>query len=45
MNRHKIVVLDGYCENPGDISWDALKEFGELVVYDRTSYEIGRAHV
>ena len=28
----KIVVLDGYTENPGDLSWDALKEFGELVV-------------
>ena len=34
----KIVVLDGYTENPGDLSWDALKEFGELTVYDRTSY-------
>lgn len=33
----KIVVLDGYTENPGDLSWDALREFGELVVYDRTS--------
>lgn len=32
----KIVVLDGYTENPGDLSWDALREFGELVVYDRT---------
>lgn len=34
----KIVVLDGYTENPGDLSWDALKELGELTVYDRTSY-------
>lgn len=34
----KIVVLDGYVENPGDLSWDALKEYGELTVYDRTSY-------
>ncbi|MGP1419941.1 MAG: D-2-hydroxyacid dehydrogenase [Sphaerochaetaceae bacterium] len=34
----KIVVLDGYTENPGDLSWDALGEFGELTVYDRTSY-------
>lgn len=34
----KIVVLDGYTENPGDLSWDALREFGELTVYDRTSY-------
>lgn len=34
----KIVVLDGYTENPGDLSWDALKAFGEVTVYDRTSY-------
>ena len=33
----KIVVLDGYTENPGDLSWDALAELGELSVYDRTS--------
>ena len=35
----KIVVLDGYTENPGDLSWSALEQLGELVVYDRTSYE------
>lgn len=35
----KIVVLDGYTENPGDLSWDALKKYGELTVYDRTPYE------
>ena len=35
----KIVILDGYTENPGDLSWDALKEFGELMVYDHTPYE------
>ena len=34
----KLVVLDGYTENPGDLSWDALKEFGDLAVYDRTSF-------
>ena len=33
----KIVVLDGYTENPGDLSWDQLGELGELTVYDRTS--------
>lgn len=38
MDRHKIVVLDGYTENPGDLSWDQIKEFGDLTVYDRTSY-------
>ncbi len=32
----KIVVLDGYTLNPGDLSWDALKQLGELVVYERT---------
>ena len=35
----KIVVLDGYTENPGDLSWDPLAALGELTVYDRTSYE------
>lgn len=33
----KIVVLDGYRENPGDLSWGELEELGELTVYDRTS--------
>lgn len=32
----KIVVLDGYTLNPGDLSWDALGKLGELTVYDRT---------
>ncbi len=32
----KIVVLDGYTENPGDLSWDELGQLGELTVYDRT---------
>ena len=35
----KIVLLDGYTENPGDLSWESLKAFGEFVVYDRTPYE------
>lgn len=33
----KIVVLDGYTENPGDLSWDPLRTLGELTVYDRSS--------
>ncbi|MBR0260685.1 MAG: D-2-hydroxyacid dehydrogenase, partial [Selenomonadaceae bacterium] len=33
----KIVVLDGYTLNPGDLSWDALKTLGECKIYDRTS--------
>lgn len=32
----KIVVLDGYTLNPGDLTWDRLKEYGEVTVYDRT---------
>jgi glycerate dehydrogenase len=32
----KIVVLDGYCLNPGDLTWDALRAFGEVEVFDRT---------
>ena len=32
----KIVVLDGYTENPGDLSWDGVSAFGDLTVYDRT---------
>lgn len=34
----KIVVLDGYTENPGDLSWDGLRALGELIVYDRTPF-------
>lgn len=34
----KIVVLDGYTENPGDLSWADLEALGEVTVYDRTSY-------
>lgn len=33
----KIVVLDGYTENPGDLSWEELAKLGDLTVYDRTS--------
>jgi len=32
----KIVVLDGYAANPGDIGWEDLKALGEVTVYDRT---------
>ena len=32
----KIVILDGYTENPGDLSWDGFEAVGELKVYDRT---------
>lgn len=32
----KIVILDGYGANPGDLSWDGLSEVGQVTVYDRT---------
>ena len=35
----KIVVLDGYTENPGDLSWEGLEALGSMTVYDK----IGRA--
>lgn len=47
----EIVVLDGYTENPGDLSWEGLEKLGELSVYDRTADEqeairrIGKAEI
>ena len=35
----KIVVLDGYTLNPGDISWEGMEALGEVTVYDRTKPE------
>lgn len=32
----KLVVLDGYTLNPGDLSWDGMKQFGDLEVHERT---------
>src|SRR5476651_734405 len=33
-----IVVLDGYTLNPGDLSWDALNQLGDVTIHDRTPY-------
>lgn len=33
----KITILDGYTENPGDLSWDGVARFGNLKIFDRTS--------
>ena len=41
----KIVVLDGYTENPGDLSWAELAALGELTVYDRTAQEDAAARI
>ncbi|HML46569.1 MAG TPA: D-2-hydroxyacid dehydrogenase, partial [Clostridia bacterium] len=35
----KIVILDGYTLNPGDLSWEGFEALGELTVYDRTPAE------
>lgn len=35
----KIVILDGYAANPGDLSWDGLRALGECTIYDRTAPE------
>ncbi len=35
----KIVELDAYAANPGDLSWDGLKELGDFVLYERTKPE------
>lgn len=35
----KIVILDGYTSNPGDLSWEAFSALGELTVYDRSAEE------
>ena len=35
----KIVILDAFTSNPGDLSWDAIEELGELTVYERTTPE------
>src|ERR1700741_4909032 len=35
----KITVLDGYCLNPGDLSWDGLKRLGDVEIYPRSRVE------
>ena len=35
----KIVVLDAFAMNPGDLNWDALKKLGQTEIYDRSSLE------
>ena len=32
----KLVVLEGYTLNPGDLTWEGLEKLGDLTVYDRT---------
>ena len=39
MMNNRIVILDGYTANPGDLSWERLETMGELTVYDRTRPE------
>lgn len=46
----RIVVLDGYGLNPGDLSWESIKELGDVEIYDRTPEDLileraGRAEI
>ncbi len=37
--NYSICVLDAFTSNPGDLSWDALRQFGEIQVYERSPEE------
>jgi glycerate dehydrogenase len=41
----KIIVLDGYAMNPGDLSWEPLKRSGEVTIYDRTPVDEVRSRI
>lgn len=41
----KIVILDAYAANPGDLSWDEFAALGDLTVYDRTAQEDAAARI
>ncbi len=41
----KLVILDAYASNPGDLSWDVFREFGEITVYDRTPPELAAERI
>lgn len=45
MSPLKIVILDGYASNPGDLSWEELAQFGTLTVYPRTAPEETAARI
>ena len=40
--RAKLVVLDGFSLNPGDLSWDRLKALCDLTVYDRSMDQLAQ---
>ena len=40
MTRPKIVVLDGYALNPGDLSWAPFEELGDLEVHERSGQRV-----
>ena len=41
----EIVVLDGYTENPGDLSWAGFEALGRVRVYDRTPFDQAAARI
>jgi glycerate dehydrogenase len=38
MTQKKIIAIDGYTLNPGDLSWDPWRQYGEFISYPRTPY-------
>lgn len=41
----KLTILDGHAVNPGDLTWDAFKEFADLTVYERTPKELLKTRI
>ena len=41
----KIVALDGYCLNPGDLTWDAFRRFGQVEIFDRSAPDEAPRHL
>lgn len=41
----KIVILEGNAVNPGDLSWDPIRQFGDVTIYDRTAPEDAAARI
>lgn len=41
----KIVILESYAVNPGDLSWEPIQAFGDVTLYERTAYEEAAARI
>ncbi|MGN0159724.1 MAG: D-2-hydroxyacid dehydrogenase [Brotaphodocola sp.] len=45
VHKYKIVILDGYSVNPGDITWEPIQALGDVTVYESTSPDETVAHI